>query len=1215
MRTPRALATGVLTWMLAGAAALALVPALHAQTITAADDAYAAQPGFPLTVNANQGVLVNDSGGNQASYSAVLVSTTQNGALVLDGNGGFFYLPNLLFTGNDSFTYAVNDGMVQSNVATVTITVAPPGNTPPVAANDAYSGAEDATLDVAAPGVLANDTDTDPGPLTAVLVENVAQGTLTLNADGSFSYAPAANFSGNQQFRYRARDSAGALSPPATVALTISGANDAPVAANDAYSINEGQTLNVNANNGVLDNDTDPENDSLTAVLVANASSGTLTLNANGSFSFVPTALFNGAVTFTYQADDGTVRSSTATVTITVNAVNDPPAAQADTYTTAEDTVLAVPAASGVLANDTDPDGATTLTAVLINNVANGTLTLNPDGSFNYAPPANFTGSTSFRYQARDGTASSTTATVTIDVTAVNDPPFISNAPATTGTEGVTYSYTLAASDPDGDALQISATKLPAWLKFNAPATIAGIPTQADAGTHDVTMQVTDGTAAPIVLQYQITVQAVDNAPVVAAIPEQTGTEGAALDIDLTKFVTDADTPVGSITYAITSGLPPGVTLSSAGRLSGTPQLGASVGQYTVVFSVADATTHVPGQLKLTVIPAGRIDLAVTLSAAPSPVALDAVATWTISVVNRAANVAAPGVALEGVFNGDVPFRFDTPTTTGCTTAPSGNQTILTCALGPVAGGATTTVTLTGRGGFAGDVFGQATVTATGGPAIDEVPGNNRATASLSVAQRVSSSPEQRIVGVSARAIAAADFDGDKFDDLAVATGTAQGLVLFANIADPTNSAHRMLTPTPTSLGGEALGTDVAIVDLDRDGDLDIVVAAAAGAPDRAFLAAGGAFTTAALGAATLDSRAVSAADVNGDGFVDLVFANAGGNSLLVNTGSGGTFTPGPRIGVGDTRDVLLVDLLGDALPELVLANADGDATVYGNSGGVFTLARTLTTGPTSSVATGDFNADGRADLVFGRETATAPAMPTTLVWLNGAANGGQLFVSDELGAAATSALLVRDVDLDDRNDVLALNSAGLRIFTNSGAANGTFVLHPQQLATPSARGVAAGKFSNDDRVDLVIGGTDVTLFINDGKGNFGSGDSTPPTLTLRGEATMNITIDTPFNDPGATATDAVDGDLTSRIVTAGTVNNALLGSYTLTYTVTDLSGNAAAAVTRTVNVQAQPAAEEGGGGGAVQAVWLLLLVAAWLARLRAGRWRAQRQVTSIAKK
>jgi VCBS repeat-containing protein len=1288
--------------LLVAAAALATAVPLHAQTIVAADDAYATEAGVALNVDRNDGVLENDNGGDEDEYTAVLVSTVTNGALLLDGgNGGFVYFPNLGFTGNDTFTYFVVDDETQSNVATVTITVVAGGggNIAPVAVDDTYAGSEDTQLDVnAANGVLANDTDAEAGPLTAVLSDSVNDGALTLRADGSFSYTPPPGFVGTDQFRYRARDGSGAMSARATVRVEVNATNEAPVAAADSYSTNEGQTLSVNANNGVLNNDTDPDGGTLTAFLVGAASSGTLTLQPNGSFSlvpangfsgtvtftyeasdgvarsntatvtitvnavndpptaqadsyataedaqlnvaaaggvlandtdpdgnaltavlvgppssgtltlqpngsfnFAPVAGFNGTVTFTYQADDGQLRSTTATVTITVNAVNDPPVAQPDTFSTAEDTALAVAVGDGVLANDTDPDGATTLTAALIRNVANGSLTLRPDGSFNYTPPSNFSGTTSFTYQARDGTASSATTTVTINVTAVNDAPFISNAPATTATEGVTYGYTLAASDADGDTLQITAPTLPSWLRFNGPATISGTPAQSDAGTHDVTMEVSDGVASAVVLRFQVTVQAVDNVPAIATIPQQTATEGAAFDLDLTKFVTDADTAAGGITYALTSGAPPGVTLSSTGRLSGTPQLGASVGQYTVGFTVADATNRVSGQLALTVITAGRIDLAVTLSAAPSPVPLDAVATWTIAIANRAANVGAPGVALETVFNGDVPFRFDASSTAGCTTTPSGNQTTLSCALGPLAGGATTTITLTGRGSFAGDVFGHATV-ATTGSARDDVPGNDRATASLSIAQRVSSSPEQRIQGFSARAVAAADFNGDGFDDLAVATASPQGLVLFPNIVDPTNSARRMLATTAQSLGGEALGNDLAVADIDRDGDLDIVVAAAAGAPDRAFLSAGGSFTATVLGAASLDSRAVTVGDVNGDAFVDIVFANPGGSSLLVNSGSGGVFVAGPRIGTGDARDVLLVDLSGDALPELVIANGDGDAAVYGNSGGVFTLARTLTTGPTSSVASGDFNADGRADVVFGRETATPPALPTTLVWLNGAANGGGLFVSDELGAATTSALLVKDFDLDGRNDVLALNTSGVRIFTNAGAANGTFVLHPQQLATPAARGAAAGKFSNDDRIDLAVVGDGVTVFSNDGKGNFGSGDSTPPTLTLRGEPTVNIIIDAPFTDPGVTATDTVDGDLTSRVVTAGTVNNTLLGSYTVTYTVTDLSGNAATPVTRTVNVQAQPAASEGGGGGAVGHLALVLLLGSWLARRRRTR-------------
>jgi large repetitive protein len=1296
VRTLRALAIRWLMLIGSGGAALSAPFPSHAQ-IVANPDAYSTESATALNVDEDDGILANDSGGNPEDYTAVLVAPPANGTLVLAGDGGFFYMPAASFAGTDSFTYQVDDDETTSNVATVTITVAAAsGNVRPVAADDAYSAAEETQLDVSAGnGVLANDTDSEPGPLTAVLVDGPNNGSLTLNADGSFRYTPENGFSGIDEFQYRARDGDGATSDLATVEIDVDATNAAPVAVADSYATNEGQPLNVGAGNGVLDNDTDPDGDGLTAFLVSGPSSGTLTLQPNGrfnfapaagfagtvtftyaagdgalrsnaatvtitvnvvngapsaqadsystnegqtlnvgagngvlgndtdpdgnaltaflvsgpssgtlslqpngGFSFAPAAGFAGTVTFTYEAGDGTLRSGPATVTITVNAANDPPTAQADTYTTAEDTPLSIPAAGGVLQNDTDADGGTTLTAALVRTVANGSLTLRPDGSFTYTPGSNFNGATTFTYQARDGSASSATVTVTITVTAANDAPFISNSAPTTATEGATYRYTLAASDPDGDALQITAPTLPSWLRFSAPATVSGAPTESDVGAHDVVMQVSDGISPAVVSRFQISVRAVDNAPTIATIPAQTASEGAAFDLDLATFVTDADTPAAEIRYAATGGLPPGMTLSTAGRLSGTPTLGASVGQHTIRFTVADATSRVPAQVALTVIAADHVDLAVTLSVAPTPVELEAPVTWTVTIGNRAADVSAPGVALEADFTGSIPFSFDAPTTPGCTATTSGNQTQLSCTLGTLAGGASTTIALTGRGSFAGDVFGHAAVAATAA-AIDEVPDNDTATASLSIARHVGSAPAQRIAGIDARAVAAADFNGDRFDDLAVATASPQGVVLLANIVDPTNGARRVFETTPLSLGGEALGTDLSAADLDRDGDLDLVVAAAAGAPNRAFLAANGSFTSTALGPAALDSRAVAVADVNGDAFVDLVFAAPGGSPLLLNTGSGGVFTSGPRIGAGDAVDVLLVDVLGDSLPDLVLANADGDAALYGNSRGVFTLARTLPTGPTSAVASGDFNADGRPDLVFSRATAAPPGVPSTMVWLNGT----PLFLSDELGAAATSGLLVGDFDLDGRTDVLGSSPSSQRLFTNAGAANGTLAPHPQQLATPGARGAAAGRFSNDERVDLAVAGDGVAVFVNDGKGNFGSGDSAPPTLTLRGEPTVNIVIDSPFTDPGVTALDALDGDLSARVVVSGSVNTTVLGTYTLTYAVSDLSGNAATPVTRTVNVQPQPDARDGGGAGAIGAELILaLLLVASLAYSRRTR-------------
>jgi VCBS repeat-containing protein len=139
--------------------------------------------------------------------------------------------------------------------------------------------------------------------------------------------------------------------------------NDAPVAFDDSYSTNEDTALTVPAA-GVLGNDTDLDGGTLHAALVAGPAHGALTLNPDGSFSYLPSLNYNGPDSFTYRANDGQNDSAVATVAITVTAVNDAPVAGADSYSTDEDTALIV-AAAGVLGNDTDVDGGT-LHAVLV---------------------------------------------------------------------------------------------------------------------------------------------------------------------------------------------------------------------------------------------------------------------------------------------------------------------------------------------------------------------------------------------------------------------------------------------------------------------------------------------------------------------------------------------------------------------------------------------------------------------------------------------------------------------------------------------------------------------------------------------------------------------------------------------------------------------------------------------------------------------------------
>ena len=203
--------------------------------------------------------------------------------------------------------------------------------------------------------------------------------------------------------------------------VTIGG-NTAPVAVNNSYSLGEDSVLIVATAQGVLTGDTDTDGDVLSAKLVAGPTHGSLTLNADGSFTYTPDADFNGTDSFTYVANDGALDSSPATVSLAVNAVNDRPLADPESYSTNEDTPLTVATALGVLAGDTDVDGDA-LSARVVSNPSNGSLTLNADGSFTYTPKLNFFGSDSFTYVANDGALDSDPATVSLTVNAVNDEP------------------------------------------------------------------------------------------------------------------------------------------------------------------------------------------------------------------------------------------------------------------------------------------------------------------------------------------------------------------------------------------------------------------------------------------------------------------------------------------------------------------------------------------------------------------------------------------------------------------------------------------------------------------------------------------------------------------------------------------------------------------------------------------------------------------------
>ncbi len=313
-----------------------------------------------------QAMIATDADGNGLVYA---VAGTAPAGLTFNANGTWSYVPPVSFQSLDSgepqqvtFQYKANDGSVDSNIATVTITV-DGANDAPVAPNASASVSEDGTLT----SQFAVATDVDFETLTYAVVGATPLG-LVFNPNGSWFYAPVSHQSldiGESEqvtFQFKANDGT-ADSNVATVTITIDGANDAPVAQDGSASLTEDGTLTGRT---VIASDVD--GDALTYALVGAAPSG-LIFNADGAWSYSPPTSYQSLpagqyaqVSFQFKADDGSVDSNTATQTITINGANDRPVARPDSgaMTEGQGTTL-----FNVLGNDTldiDSGAANTIT-------------------------------------------------------------------------------------------------------------------------------------------------------------------------------------------------------------------------------------------------------------------------------------------------------------------------------------------------------------------------------------------------------------------------------------------------------------------------------------------------------------------------------------------------------------------------------------------------------------------------------------------------------------------------------------------------------------------------------------------------------------------------------------------------------------------------------------------------------------------------------------
>ncbi|MBI3225463.1 MAG: tandem-95 repeat protein, partial [Mycolicibacterium cosmeticum] len=319
------------------------------------------------------------------------------GQFTLHGDGNYAYRPADDVVDSETFTYTVTDPGGLTDTATITFTITPV-NDAPVGVPDFYTTDEDVALTVPAPGLVGNDSDIDgPAPIKATIWVNSTNGTAVVNADGSFTYTPNANWSGVDTFYYAPNDGIhpSGVGAPILVTITVNPINDPPIANPDGpfNGLVEDQPISA-PESILLGNDTDADNDPLTITLIS-AANGTIT-NIGGTLTYTPNLNFNGTDTITYTISDPDGATSTTTATVNVAAVDDLPVVDpsdgATVYTENDgDTPVVVDPALTV----TDPDSNIVSANISITNAQ-------PGDQLSWTPPP---GITNIGIQSNSGTA------------------------------------------------------------------------------------------------------------------------------------------------------------------------------------------------------------------------------------------------------------------------------------------------------------------------------------------------------------------------------------------------------------------------------------------------------------------------------------------------------------------------------------------------------------------------------------------------------------------------------------------------------------------------------------------------------------------------------------------------------------------------------------------------------------------------------------------
>ncbi|MET0418412.1 MAG: Ig-like domain-containing protein [Actinoplanes sp.] len=514
----------------------------------------------PLTLN----VLAAATDPNNDPLRVSGTTAPANGVVTRDPTGKITYLPDVAFSGTDSFAYTIDDGNGGTDTATVTVTVA---NGLAVARGDSVTGFGGAPMAI---DVLAND-DPDPNgaPLIVAINGSPGHGSATVAPGGRVTYTPAAHFFGVDTFHYTLDDGSHTL---VSAMVTVTVVDVAPTARPDSASTDTNTAVVV----PVLANDDEPNRETMTLTAVGAAAHGTVTANADGTVTYVPATGFSGADAFVYSIEDPGGLADSATVTIIVR--NAPPIAAGDTFTV----LPATPEDLPVLANDSDPNTGQAITVASATAPAKGTLTL-VGGVLTYRANLGTAGTDSFDYVITDEGGATATAHVTLLINGA--PTAVDDAVSVPADTAVDIAVTANDTDPESQPLQVTAVGTPSHgaTRINPDQTVEYRPDPGFFGTDTFGYAIADNVRNTA--SAEVTVQVANAAPI--ARPDT-----AALLSDRSVLVdvlaNDSDPNPGQTVTVVSAGQPAnGTAVLAAGGIRYTPAPGY-IGPDTFTYTLGD---------------------------------------------------------------------------------------------------------------------------------------------------------------------------------------------------------------------------------------------------------------------------------------------------------------------------------------------------------------------------------------------------------------------------------------------------------------------------------------------------------------------------------------------------------------------------------------------------------------------------------------------------